>query len=94
MSLMCARVCPTENLCEAVCVRNTQEGKPVAIGGTVGREYATGLGITYVTRAIHFIVRQLHGFVASSQALLDGLQPSASRASVSSVSKPSRPSRT
>lgn len=29
---ICARVCPTENLCEAVCVRNTQEGKPVAIG--------------------------------------------------------------
>ncbi len=29
---MCARVCPTENLCEAVCVRNAQEDKPVAIG--------------------------------------------------------------
>ena len=29
---MCARVCPTENLCEAVCVRNTQTGNPVAIG--------------------------------------------------------------
>ncbi len=29
---MCARVCPTENLCEAVCVRNTQEERPVAIG--------------------------------------------------------------
>lgn len=29
---MCARVCPTENLCEAVCVRHTQEGTPVAIG--------------------------------------------------------------
>ena len=29
---MCARVCPTENLCEAVCVRQTQEGRPVAIG--------------------------------------------------------------
>lgn len=29
---MCARVCPTENLCEAVCVRNTQQGEPVAIG--------------------------------------------------------------
>lgn len=29
---MCARVCPTENLCEQVCVRNTQEGKPVQIG--------------------------------------------------------------
>ncbi len=27
-------------------------GKPVGIGGTVGREYATGLGITYVTRAV------------------------------------------
>jgi len=29
---MCARVCPTENLCEAVCVRTAQEGTPVAIG--------------------------------------------------------------
>ena len=29
---MCARVCPTESLCEAVCVRNTQEDRPVAIG--------------------------------------------------------------
>lgn len=29
---MCARVCPTETLCEEVCVRNTQTGKPVAIG--------------------------------------------------------------
>lgn len=27
-------------------------GKPVEVGGTVGREYATGLGITYVTRAM------------------------------------------
>jgi len=27
-------------------------GKPVAVGGTVGREYATGLGVTYITRAI------------------------------------------
>jgi glutamate dehydrogenase (NAD(P)+) len=27
-------------------------GKPISIGGTVGREYATGLGITYVTRAV------------------------------------------
>ena len=29
---MCARVCPTEDLCEKVCVRNTQQGQPVAIG--------------------------------------------------------------
>ena len=29
---MCARVCPTETLCEEVCVRNEAEGKPVRIG--------------------------------------------------------------
>ena len=29
---ICARVCPTENLCEQVCVRTTQSGNPVAIG--------------------------------------------------------------
>ena len=28
----CARVCPTEVLCEQVCVRTTQQGKPVEIG--------------------------------------------------------------
>jgi len=29
---MCARVCPTETLCEEVCVRELAEGKPVEIG--------------------------------------------------------------
>ncbi len=29
---MCARVCPTETLCEQACVRNSQEEKPVRIG--------------------------------------------------------------
>ncbi len=29
---MCARVCPTETLCEEVCVRQTAEGDPVQIG--------------------------------------------------------------
>lgn len=29
----CARVCPTETLCEEVCVRNTAEGAPVDISG-------------------------------------------------------------
>jgi dihydropyrimidine dehydrogenase (NAD+) subunit PreT len=29
---MCARVCPTENLCEGACVREKAEGKPVEIG--------------------------------------------------------------
>ena len=29
---MCARVCPTEELCEQACVREVSEGKPVAIG--------------------------------------------------------------
>ena len=28
----CARVCPTEVLCEQVCVRTAQQGKPVEIG--------------------------------------------------------------
>jgi len=29
---MCARVCPTETLCEQACVRNTAEDRPVRIG--------------------------------------------------------------
>ncbi len=29
---MCARVCPTEQFCEEVCVREVAEGKPVEIG--------------------------------------------------------------
>jgi len=29
---MCARVCPTEDLCEGACVRELAEGKPVEIG--------------------------------------------------------------
>jgi glutamate synthase (NADPH/NADH) small chain len=29
---MCARVCPTETLCEEACVRQTAEGEPVLIG--------------------------------------------------------------
>ncbi|MGD0639346.1 MAG: NAD(P)-dependent oxidoreductase [Roseiarcus sp.] len=32
MGGMCARVCPTETLCEAACVREAAEGKPVRIG--------------------------------------------------------------
>ncbi len=36
---MCARVCPTETLCEEVCVRETAEGKPVRIG--LLQRYAT-----------------------------------------------------
>ena len=39
MGGMCARVCPTEVLCEAACVRNTHESKPVAIG--LLQRYAT-----------------------------------------------------
>jgi len=36
---MCARVCPTEVLCEQACVRNTSEDKPVEIG--LLQRYAT-----------------------------------------------------
>lgn len=32
MGAVCARVCPTEVLCEGACVRNDQEHKPVVIG--------------------------------------------------------------
>jgi dihydropyrimidine dehydrogenase (NAD+) subunit PreT len=36
---MCARACPTETLCEAACVREAAEGKPVKIG--LLQRYAT-----------------------------------------------------
>ena len=39
MGGMCARVCPTETLCEEVCVREIAEGKPVEIGRL--QRYAT-----------------------------------------------------
>src|SRR5687768_11005077 len=39
MGGMCARVCPTEVLCEQACVRNTHEDKPVEIG--LLQRYAT-----------------------------------------------------
>ncbi|MEO0497815.1 MAG: NAD(P)-dependent oxidoreductase, partial [Pseudomonadota bacterium] len=39
MGGMCARVCPTETLCEEVCVREIAEGKPVKIGEL--QRYAT-----------------------------------------------------
>ncbi|WP_247880947.1 NAD(P)-dependent oxidoreductase [Skermanella sp. TT6] len=39
MGGMCARVCPTEILCEQACVRTAQEHKPVAIGAL--QRYAT-----------------------------------------------------
>lgn len=40
---MCARVCPTETLCEEACVRETAEGKPVQIGRL--QRYATDVAI-------------------------------------------------
>eukprot|EP00873_Tetraselmis_striata_P025012 jgi/Tetstr1/445276/TSEL_033074.t1 len=42
---MCARVCPTETLCEEACVRNLAEDKPVQIG--LLQRYATD---TYLER--------------------------------------------
>jgi len=41
MGGMCARVCPTETLCEEVCVREVAEGKPVEIGKL--QRYATDI---------------------------------------------------
>ena len=50
---MCARVCPTETLCEQVCVREVAEGKPVLIGQL--QRYATDAamqaGAQFYTRA-------------------------------------------
>jgi glutamate synthase (NADPH/NADH) small chain len=50
---MCARVCPTEDLCEQVCVREVAEGKPVEIGRL--QRYATDVvmasGVHPFTRA-------------------------------------------
>jgi glutamate synthase (NADPH/NADH) small chain len=45
---MCARVCPTETLCEEVCVRETAEGKPVEIGRL--QRYATD---TLMVQGVH-----------------------------------------
>lgn len=39
LGAMCARVCPTETLCEGACVRQTAEGNPVEIGRL--QRYAT-----------------------------------------------------
>jgi glutamate synthase (NADPH/NADH) small chain len=47
---MCARVCPTETLCEEACVRNTAEGDPVAIG--MLQRYATD----------HLMAQDIHPF--------------------------------
>ncbi|MBV1896895.1 MAG: NAD(P)-binding protein, partial [Rhodobacteraceae bacterium] len=45
---MCARVCPTETLCEESCVRETAEGKPVEIGRL--QRYATD---TLMSAGVH-----------------------------------------
>lgn len=53
MGGMCARVCPTETLCEEACVREAAEGEPVQIGRL--QRYATdelmGQGIHPFSRA-------------------------------------------
>ncbi|WP_425098998.1 NAD(P)-dependent oxidoreductase [Tropicibacter sp. S64] len=49
---MCARVCPTETLCEEVCVREVAEGKPVEIGRL--QRYATD---TLMQKNAHPFVR-------------------------------------
>ena len=45
---MCARVCPTEQLCEEACVREAAEGKPVEIG-RLQRHATDGL----MAKAVH-----------------------------------------
>jgi len=49
----CARVCPTEILCEEACVREAQEGKPVTIGSLQrhATDFLMGTGEHPFTRA-------------------------------------------
>jgi glutamate synthase (NADPH/NADH) small chain len=47
---MCARVCPTEILCEGACVRNHQDAQPVAIGAL--QRHATDWAMS--ARAVSF----------------------------------------
>jgi glutamate synthase (NADPH/NADH) small chain len=49
---MCARVCPTETLCEEACVREAAEGKPVEIGRL--QRYATD---TAMAKGLHPFTR-------------------------------------
>ncbi len=49
---MCARVCPTETLCEEACVREAAEGKPVEIGRL--QRFATD---TVMKKGLHPFVR-------------------------------------
>ncbi len=49
---MCARVCPTETLCEQACVREVAEGKPVKIGEL--QRYATD---TLMAQGVHPFTR-------------------------------------
>jgi dihydropyrimidine dehydrogenase (NAD+) subunit PreT len=49
---MCARVCPTETLCEEACVREAAEGKPVEIGQL--QRYATD---TAMAKKLHPFTR-------------------------------------
>lgn len=50
---MCARVCPTEQLCEEACVRETAEGKPVKIGQLqrFATDAAMSANVQFFTRA-------------------------------------------
>ena len=49
---MCARVCPTEQLCEEACVREAAEGKPVEIGRL--QRHATD---TLMAKGVHPFIR-------------------------------------
>ncbi len=49
---MCARVCPTETLCEEACVREAAEGKPVEIGRL--QRFATD---TLMSKGVHPFTR-------------------------------------
>ena len=64
---MCARVCPTETLCEEVCVREVAEGKPVEIGRL--QRFATD---TLMAKGVHPFAR---GAVTGRKVAVVGAGP-------------------
>lgn len=67
MGGMCARVCPTETLCEEACVREMAEGKPVEIGRL--QRFATD---TLMARGVHPFSR---GAVTGKRVAVVGAGP-------------------
>ncbi|KAF1854893.1 hypothetical protein Lal_00008373 [Lupinus albus] len=72
---MCARVCPTETLCEQACVRNTAEDRPVDIGRL--QRYATDIAMEQGRQFFHRGQPPARRLLSSARARRPRLRPSA-----------------